>query len=457
MRRDRIGCWDFLRAKLSRRTVLKVGGLGLAGLNLPALLRAEQTPGKRKATARSVILLFQFGGASHLDSFDPKPSAPREIRGEFATIKTRVPGILVTEHLPRMARIADAFALVRSVHHTRSSHNPGAYYSLTGREPLTDLVTANASATDFPHPGSVVAALDSGERKVPPFVSLPTMIADGPFRTPGEFAGFLGKIYDPLWVLADPNARDFNVEQLTLPAELDIERVHERRSILSELDAKSRMADRVAAVQGMKAYRGRAIDLLTSPATRKAFALHEESDRLRDRYGHTTYGQSVLLARRLVEAGVRFVTVYYSRGIGGWDTHKDNFATLKNSRLPHTDQSVSALLEDLQARGLLDETLVYWTGDFGRTPTINKDAGRDHWPQCQTVLMAGGGIRGGQVYGASDAIGARPTDKPVRPDDITATIFHALGLDPETIVYDQLHRPMPISAGRPIQGLFGAG
>ncbi len=211
MRRDRIGCWDFLRAKLSRRTVLKVGGLGLAGLNLPALLRAEQTPGKRKATARSFILLFQFGGASHLDSFDPKPSAPREIRGEFATIKTRVPGILVTEHLPRMARIADAFALVRSVHHTRSSHNPGAYYSLTGREPLTDLVTANASATDFPHPGSVVAALDSGERKVPPFVSLPTMIADGPFRTPGEFAGFLGKIYDPLWVLADPNARDFNV------------------------------------------------------------------------------------------------------------------------------------------------------------------------------------------------------------------------------------------------------
>jgi hypothetical protein len=440
---------------VSRRTVLKVGGLGLAGLNLPSLLQAEQRLPKRKATARSVILMFQFGGASHLDSFDPKPSAPREIRGEFAAIKTRVPGMLVTEHLPRMARIADTFALVRSVHHTRSQHNPGAYYSLTGREPMSDLVTANASATDFPHPGSVVAALAPGERKVPSFVSMPTMIADGPFRTPGEFAGFLGKIYDPLWVLADANSADFNVEQLTLPAELDIERVHDRRSILKELDAKSRMADRVAAVQGMKAYRGRAIDLLTSPATRKAFALHEESDRLRDRYGRTTYGQSVLLARRLVEAGVRFVTVYYSRGISGWDTHKDNFGILKNSRLPHTDQSVSALLEDLQTRGLLDETLVYWTGDFGRTPKINKDAGRDHWPPCQTVLMAGGGIRGGQIYGASDAIGARPTDKPVRPDDITATIFHALGLDPETIVYDQLHRPMPISAGEPICGLFG--
>jgi hypothetical protein len=455
-RHDRIGCSGFLRAKLSRRAVLKVGGLGLAGLNLATLLQAEQRAVKRKATARSVILLFQFGGASHLDSFDPKPSAPREIRGEFAAIKTNVPGMLVSEHLPRMARIADKFALVRSVHHTRSSHNPGAYYSLTGREPLTDLVTANASATDFPHPGSVVASLAPSQRKVPPFVALPTMIADGPFRTPGEFAGFLGKIYDPLWVLADPNAADFNVEQLTLPAELDVERVHERRSILSELDAKSRLADRVAAVEGMKAYRGRAIDLLTSPATRKAFALNEESDRLRDRYGRNTYGQSVLLARRLVEAGVRFVTVYYSRGISGWDTHKDNFATLKNSRLPHTDQSVSALLEDLQVRGLLDETLVYWTGDFGRTPKINKDAGRDHWPQCQTVLMAGGGVRGGQLYGASDAIGARPADKPVRPDDITATLFHALGLDPEAIVYDQLHRPMPISAGRPLRALFGS-
>jgi hypothetical protein len=436
--------------------VLKVGSLGLAGLNLPSLLQAEERPQKRKATARSVILLFQFGGASHLDTFDPKPSAPPEIRGEFATIKTSVPGILVSEHLPRLARIADKFALVRSVHHTRSSHNPGAYYSLTGREPLSDLVTANASATDFPHPGSVVDYLDRSERKVPSFVSLPTMIADGPFRTPGEFAGFLGKIYDPLWVLADPNAADFNVEQLTLPGELDVERVHERSSILRELDAQSRMAERVAAVQGMKAYRGRAIDLLTSPATRKAFALHEESDRLRDRYGRNTYGQSVLLARRLVEAGVRFVTVYYSRGIGGWDTHKDNFPTLKNSRLPHTDQSVSALLEDLHARGLLDETLVYWTGDFGRTPKINKDAGRDHWPQCQTVLMAGGGIRGGQVYGASDAIGARPVDRPLRPDDITATLFHALGLDPETIIFDQLHRPMPISAGQPIRALFGS-
>ena len=197
------------------------------------------------------------------------------------------------------------------------------------------------------------------------------------------------------------------------------------------------------------------MDLLTSPATKKAFDIKQEPDVVRDRYGRNTYGQSVLLARRLVEAGVRFVTVYYSAGIDGWDTHKDNFSTLKKSRLPHTDQSVSALLEDLDARGLLQETLVYWTGDFGRTPKINKDAGRDHWPPCQTVLMAGGGVQGGQVYGASDSTGAFPADKPARPDDITATLFHALGFDPDTTMIDQLKRPVPISAGKPLTSLFG--
>jgi uncharacterized protein (DUF1501 family) len=240
-----------------------------------------------------------------------------------------------------------------------------------------------------------------------------------------------------------------------LPAEVDVQRVEDRQAILDQLDRQSRLADRAAAIQGMNTYRGRAIDLLRSPAARKAFALHEESDRVRQRYGRTTYGQSCLLARRLVEAGVRFVTVYYSAGIGGWDTHANNFKLLRDSRLPHTDVSVSALLEDLEARGLLSETLVYWTGDFGRTPRINKDAGRDHWPACQTVLMAGGGIRGGQVYGASDASGAAVADRPVLPDDITATIFHALGLDPETPIRDQLGRPMPISAGRPVHELFG--
>jgi Protein of unknown function (DUF1501) len=438
--------------RLSRRRLLQVGGLGLGGLSLAQFLRAEAQSkhSSPKATARSVILLFQFGGPSHIDTFDPKPQAPREIRGEFATISTRVAGMQVTEHLPLLARCADKFALVRSVQHNRSNHNSGAYYSLTGRQPLIDIVTANASAVDFPHPGSIVSYLEKKKSAVPAFVALPTMIADGPFRTPGEFAGFLGKMHDPLWVLHDPNSSNFNVDELSLPPGVDGHRVEYRKEVLRDLDARSRLADRLAAVQGMNEYQTRAVDLLTSPATKKAFALHEESPKLRDRYGRNTYGQSVLLARRLVEAGVRFVTVYYSPGIGGWDTHKDNFSVLKSSRLPHTDHAVSALLEDLNDRGLLRETLVYWTGDFGRTPKVNKDAGRDHWPPCQTVLMAGGGIRGGQVYGSSDPSGAFPQDHPLRPDDITATVFQALGLHPETTIYDQLGRPMPISAGKAI-------
>jgi hypothetical protein len=448
-------CNDFLRNRCNRRAALKIGSLGIAGLTLSDLLRAESTAGQARGSARSVILLFQFGGPSHHDTFDPKPDAPAEIRGEFATIDTNVPGIRVTEHLGRMANLAHRYALVRSVHHDRSSHNPGAYYSLVGRRPLINRVTLNASATDFPHPGSIVDYLDRERRDVPASVALPTMIADGPFRTPGEFAGFLGKMYDPLWVLKDPNSGDFGVEDLTLPAEVDVERVSNRRAILADLDSRSRLADEIAAVRGMRDYQARAMDLLTSPATKKAFAIHEEDPKLRDRYGRTQYGQSVLLARRLVEAGVRFVTVYYSRGIGGWDTHKKNFETLKGSRLPQTDETVSALLEDLYERGLLDETLVYWTGDFGRTPKINKDAGRDHWPPCQTLLMAGGGVQGGQVIGSSDAEGAYPHDSPFLPDDITATVFHALGFDPKTEIRDQLNRPMPISDGKPIRALFG--
>src|SRR5262249_43710404 len=233
-----------------------------------------------------------------LDTFDPKPNAPSEIRGEFKTIPTRTPGLLVTEHLPKLAERSTLYAVVRSVRHTRSAHNSGAYYSLTGREPLIDIVTANASATDFPHPGSVVAHLAGSDPKVPPFVSLPTMIADGPFRTPGEFAGFLGKLHDPLWVLKDPNAAHFKVTEVMLPDGIDVKRVGDRKAIQSELAGLSALADRAAAVKGMQDYQARAIELLTSTRTQKAFAIQEEPPATRDRYGRHTYGQSALLARR---------------------------------------------------------------------------------------------------------------------------------------------------------------
>ncbi|HEY2911522.1 MAG TPA: DUF1501 domain-containing protein [Gemmataceae bacterium] len=441
-------------AAFTRRTLLRIGAVGLTGLTLPTALRAEQSGGRRKAKAKSVIMLFQFGGPSHIDTFDAKPDAPSGIRGEFKTIRTKTAGLLVTEHLPKLAERSQRYSVVRSVRPTRSNHNSGAYYSLTGREPLIDIVTANASATDFPHPGSVIGALRPPDHNVPPFVALPTMIADGPFRTPGEFAGLLGKAHDPLWVLKDPNARNFQVRELAPPAGVDVGRLADRKSLQAGLAGLSELADRSADIRGMRDYQARAIDLLAAPRTQKAFAMEEEKSATRDRYGRNTYGQSVLLARRLVEAGVRFVTVYYSPGIGGWDTHKNNFSTLKNSRLPHNDAAVAALLDDLHDRGLLDETLVYWTGDFGRTPKVNKDAGRDHWPQCMSVLVAGGGIRGGTTYGASDPTGAFPKDDPCRPDDITATVFHAVGLDPATEIRDQLGRPMPISTGTPIRPLI---
>jgi hypothetical protein len=452
-------CRDFLSMPLNRRQLLRVGTLGTLGLTLPRLLEAEARGATRRPGARSCILLHQFGGPSHLDTFDPKPGAPEEIRGPFPVIPTRVPGVRFSEHVPRLAQLSHRFALVRSVHHRTSSHNSAAYYSLTGHQPLIDIVTSNASAIDVPAYGSVVAHLDSGRarsNKVPPFVALPTMIADGPFRTPGEFAGFLGKMYDPLFVTSDPNAPTFSIDELTLPAEVSVERAVERDSLRHDLEGLSRLADRGAAIQGMNAHHARALSVLTSQATQQALDIHGEPDRVRARYGRTTYGQSCLMARRLVEAGVRFVTVYYSPGIGGWDTHKDNFPTLKNSRLPNTDVAVSALLEDLHERGLLDETLVIWCGEFGRTPKINRDAGRDHWPQCYTVLMAGGGLRGGIVYGASDPTGAFPKDNPVRPDDIAATLYAALGLDPHTEIRDQLGRPFPISRGQPIRELFGS-
>src|SRR5690606_4636406 len=307
----------------------------------------------RGATARSVILLFQFGGPSHLDTFDPKPDAPDGIRGEFGVIPTKIAGRRICEHLPQLAAMADKYSLVHGVHHKSSSHNPGAYVSLTGRESPINIVTLNAGANDFPHPGSVVDYLDRRPSDVPKFVSLPTMIADGPFRTPGEFAGFLGKKHDPLWVLKDPNADDFRFDELSLPEGLAVERIRDRQQALNQVAALSELADKTADVRGITQYQARAIDLVTSPATQKAFALHEEPDDVRRRYGRNQYGQSVLLARRLVEAGVRFVTVYYSRGISGWDTHKDNFKTLKESRLPQTDQALTALLGELEERRLL--------------------------------------------------------------------------------------------------------
>ena len=369
----------------------------MTGLSLSQILRAE-APSGRRATAKNVILLFQFGGRASGD-LRPGADAPAEIRGELARSQRRGwrPGLRA---FAAASRLANQYALIRSVHHRSSSHNPGAYYSLTGREPLINKVTLNATALDFPHPGSIVSYLDKQPRQVPPFVSLPTMIADGPFRTPGEFAGFLGKMHDPLWVLRDPNAADFNVEELALPTGVDVERAGERKDMWHELDARSRLADRIAAVRGMNDYQGRAAGSADVESHSQGF---RHSGRIpadsRSLWPQHLWPERPS-ARRLVEAGVRFVTVYYSRGISGWDYPQRQLQHAEKQPLAAHRPGLVGLAGRSGEPGLLSETLVYWTGDFGRTPKINKDAGRDHWPPCQTVLMAGGGIRGGQVYGA---------------------------------------------------------
>jgi hypothetical protein len=419
---------------------------------------------KPRPKARQVIFLHQFGGPSHLDTFDMKPDAPSGIRGEFRPIATQQPGLRVTEHLPRFATVIDRFAQVRSVNHRMRNHNSATYYSLTGHAPPVDDIRLRDTQELYPAFGSTVArfrpALDPA---VPSFVSFPHTLRDGSV-TPGQHASFLGKAFDPFFIGQDPSRSDFRLPELSLPASLTVDRLDDRRGLQQLIDRQTDLLSFSATARGIDAFYSRALTMLSQPSVKAAFDLSAEPDRLRDEYGRTTYGQSCLLARRLVESGVRFVTVYYSRSIGGnnggWDTHGDNFNQLKKRLLPITDRAVPTLILDLQARGLLDETLVVWMGEFGRSPRVTNTKqfgpdGRDHWPLCYTVLFCGGGIVPGAIYGASDRIGAYPATDPVTPDDIAATMFWALGIDPATEVVDTLGRPLPIATGNPLMSLFG--
>ena len=459
------GCPGFRLGGIHRRQLLRAGALGLAGLHLPAALRAEaSTPGRPRPRARSVIFLNQFGGPSHIDTFDLKPEAPENIRGEFRPLATTVPGMRMCEHLPRLARLADRCCLLRAASHRMRNHNSASYYCLTGVAPPLDDIRLRDTLDLYPAYGSTVARLRPAEGGMPSFVAYPYLLRDGSV-TPGQHASFLGKRYDPLFFREDPNSPSFRLPELSLPASLTPERLQDRRSLLRLLDEQTDALDVSATARGLEEYYERAFGMLGSRRVRAAFDLGGEPARLRERYGRTTYGQSCLLARRLVEAGVRFVTVYFAasigmgQGTGGWDTHNNNFTDLRNRLLPVTDQAVSALLEDLRERGLLAETLVVWMGEFGRSPRIGANPrfardGRDHWPQCYTVLLAGGGVRGGLVHGASDRHGAFPVHGRVRPDDIAATLFTCLGIDPATEVRDPLGRPLPVSRGSAIDALL---
>jgi hypothetical protein len=452
---------------ITRREALRVGGLGFTGLMWSDLLRAravagQARPGRKSAggfgKARACILIFNYGGPSHLETFDLKPNAPREIRGEFHPIATRVPGISISEHLPRLAALANRYAIIRSVTHRDNDHAIGAYLALTGySHPKNAILGIEPPETpqDMPSLGSVISKIRPSDRPVFPYVTLGDLRHFGNNDGLGQDAGCLGKVHDPFivpFVRPVNGALDMQATS-TLWAKVDGRRHQERRHLLEQMNRAGGVLEATASMRNMDDCTRRAYDLLASPASRDAFDLAREPQKLRDSYGSTPFANNYLLARRLVEAGVPLVTVY-SAGNRDWDTHDHNFQTLKNTLLPVMDRGTSALLNDLDSRGLLDETLVVWMGDMGRTPRINKSAGRDHWSFCYSVLMAGGGVRGGQVYGASDRSAAYPSTNPVSPGDVAATIYHCLGIDPRTHVTDQQGRPFVISEGKPIGALL---
>ncbi len=446
---------------LTRRHLLQVGALGLAGLASPSWVRGEPGRATPKAKAKSVIFLHQWGGPSHHDTFDMKPAAPAEIRGEFRSISSTLPGSPVCELLPRCARIMDRVCLIRTLQHTMKNHNSAGYYSLTGYAPPTDDQRLRDSRDLFPAYGSIVDRLAPARQGIPTFVAFPHVISDGSI-TPGQHASFLGKSHDPLLITQNPNSPDFRLPELSLPANLSAKRLADRRSMMQLIDEQSQLLDLSARARGIADHYERALSMLQSPGVRRAFDLSSEPPAIRERYGRTTYGQACLLARRLVEAGARFINVYFSQSIGGdmggWDTHgfdnKPMYPILKKYLLPMLDQTLPTLIEDLEARGLLDSTLVVWVGEFGRTPRINKLAGRDHWPQCYPAILAGAGVKRGHVFGTSDKFGAYPASDPVRPEDLSATLFHLLGIDPTTEVYDALNRPLVLSPGQVIEGVL---
>ncbi|MFN9719544.1 MAG: DUF1501 domain-containing protein [Planctomycetota bacterium] len=457
--------WSQIRSssQLHRRDLLRAGGAGLLGLKLSSFLRAKETPG-RKAKAKSVIFLFQWGGPSHVDMFDMKPQAPDGYRSFYKTISSSQPGTFVCEHLPETAKVMHRFAQIRTVHHTMNNHNSAGYTALTGVEPPIDDQRLRESLDLFPGYGSVVDAVAPNENGMPTFVSYPYQISDGSV-TPGQRASFLGKQHDPLFFRNDPNDGDFTLPQLSLPSDVSLGRLSDRRQLQEIINQQSRDLDASAAARGLDAYYERAIAMLNSEKVRHAFDLSRESDMVREAYGRTTYGQSCLLARRLVESGVKFVTVYFAPSIGGrskteggWDTHGfDNtrmYEILPEFHFPVTDRTLPTLINDLSDRGLLDETLVVWMGEFGRTPKINANISRDHWPKCYTVLLAGGGVQGGAIYGASDQYGAVPDRDPVTTGDLAATMYHSLGIDHTIEVHDNLNRPLPIAKGRPVTEIF---
>lgn len=465
----------------SRREFLRVGGAGMLGFSLGDIFRLQaSTPapdGGNKngwGKAQSVIMIFLQGGPSHIDIWDPKPDAPSNIRGEFKPIKSKVPGIWLSETMPLLAQQMDKATLIRSLSYTPAglfNHTAAIYQMMTGYTP--DRVSPSGqleppSASDFPHAGSQISRLKAPSVPMLPFVMLPRPLQESGVIGKGGTAGFLGAAYDPYYFYQDP-AKEIKLDDLTLRKDVSKERFSRRARLLEQVNAAMPEIEKAVEGYALDKYYDKAFDLILSGRARDAFDLSKENDKVRDRYGRHTFGQGCLLTRRLIEAGTRFVQMNWPSVANGdpntdaWDTHAANFGPLRNLHCPKLDSGLSALLEDLDQRGLLESTLVVAVGEFGRSPKLgvstsgngNAPDGRDHWPYCYTGLVAGAGIRRGALYGKSDATASSPVENPVHPTQLLATIYHALGINPHTIVYNHLNQPRELVQAEPIPALFG--
>ncbi|MCC7425072.1 MAG: DUF1501 domain-containing protein [Planctomycetaceae bacterium] len=455
---------------VTRREALRVGGLSALGLGLPTLLGGRTALGnsagslvKGEGTAKSCIVLFLMGGPPQHSTFDPKPDAPIEVRGEFGPISTTVPGMQLAETLPRTASQAHHLAVLRAVSSGDNAHSSSGYYMLTG-QPHAPMNSENANPgfpNDYPNWGAVVRKFLPRRGTLPASVRLPHRIfnTDGSVW-PGQDAGFLGRPVEPWLLNCKPAEKDARIDEFVLSADVSEARLAGRRSLLDHVSRRLDTAERLAAPSNYGQLTEQAFGVLSSTASRQAFELDREPEAMRDLYGRTQFGQGVLLGRRLIEAGVRLVQVNWYRGpeepsdAPCWDSHAREAKRLRENLCPPADQAISALLIDLEQRGLLKETLVVVMAEFGRSPRINGAAGRDHWGSVYSAALAGGGIKGGVVHGASDAIGGYPKEGKVAPEDLTATIFDRLGIAPQTEIQDTLGRPIPISRGEPIRSIL---
>jgi hypothetical protein len=454
--------------RLRRRSLLQIGAVGLTGLTLPRLVEAHAAAANpAEPRARACILIYLDGGPSHVDLFDMRPQAMADIRGPFQPIATSVPGTSVCEHLPQIAGQMHRILQVRSMRHEETVHDPAVYQMLTGFKHISSAGGLEVEPTDLPHMASAFYQADRTPAVMPKVVTTPTIMKMESRVLPGQGAGILSPAFEPWLATVD---RDGNAEQPAFRGREDLprERLRGRTSLVSQFNQELTQLESLAQADRFDRFRQQAMEIVAAPQVQEAFDLTREPDLVRDRYGRHRHGQSVLLARRLVEAGTRFVTVYWGsedqdwadgRGLrpanNPWDTHRNHFPLTKDSLCPRADQALAALLDDLAQRGLLESTLVVWMGDFGRTPYISKPwASRDHWPHAFTILLAGAGIRAGEIYGQTDRHAAEITDKPVSPSDLTATIFAALGIEPHQAIPAADGRPHRLSTGKVIHDWF---